>query len=115
MLTGEALIGLDVLRPRLLDDPVGQRGWWITGVLVPAGFFGCEPIAHELLVERQLDVAGLSGIGRPISRGIGGQHFIGKDVLAVVLAASTQTDLELGVGQDEPAVAGNRLRALVDR
>ena len=45
-LSGQCLIGFDVLGPRLVDDVRRQFGWW--AVFVPVGRF--EPITNELLV-----------------------------------------------------------------
>ena len=96
-LAGDPLVGLLVERARALDDVVGQRRRGRR--LVPAR--PRRPVAHVLLVERRLAAAGLVGVGRPEARRVRRQHLVADDDPAVGGAA----ELELRVGQDDPALA----------
>ena len=106
-LAGDALVGLDVERAGALDHVVrelrrGRR-------LVPAG--GARPVAHVLLVEARLPAARLVAVGRPEARRVGRQDLVAEHDRAVGAAA----ELELGVGEDDPALARVLGAAPVDR
>src|SRR4051812_36797155 len=105
-LAGYALVGLDVFGPRLLDH-VGRQ-LRRRRLLVPAGLRG--PIADELLVEGGGRRAGLVAGGGPEARGVRGQHLVGEDDLGTGAAA----ELELRVGEDDPALGRVLRTALVD-
>src|SRR5690606_35568396 len=62
---GEALVGLDVLRPGELEDVVRQGRGDGGGALVPARRGAGEPVAHVLLVVRRLGAARHPCISRP--------------------------------------------------
>src|SRR6188768_793195 len=95
-LAGDALVGLDVFGPRLLDH-VGRQ-LRRRRLFVPAGLRG--PVAHVLLVEGGGRGARLVARGGPEARGVGGQHLVAEDDLGAGAAA----ELELGVGEDDPAL-----------
>src|SRR5690606_34813175 len=69
-------------------------------LLVPAG--GFQPVAHELLVEARRIAAFGIAVGRPEAAGIRGQRLVHQGQGAVVV----QTELELGVGDDDAARGG---------
>jgi hypothetical protein len=70
---------------------------------------GLEPVADELLVEARLRAAGLVIIGGPETGGVGREHFVGEDELAV-----NEAELELGIGDDDAAREGVFGGAAVD-
>ncbi len=96
-LAGDPLVRLLVARPRALHDLVGQRRRGRR--LVPAR--PGRPVAHELLVEARLAAARLVAVGRPEARRVGGEHLVAEHDRAVRAAP----ELELRVGQDDPALA----------
>src|SRR4029077_6040986 len=90
---GDALVALDVPRPRGVDDLVGQgRGRW---ALVPVE--AVEVVPHRLLVERWWGGAGLPLVRGPEARRVRRQDLVGQHQLAV-----DETELELGVGDEDP-------------
>ena len=93
-LAGDALVCLHVARAGALDHVGGdrRRRWQ----LVPAA--GGGPVAHVLLVEARLRAPRLEPVRRPVARGVGREHLIAHDQLAV----GVQAELELGVGEDHP-------------
>src|SRR3954452_5849349 len=95
--TRDALVGLEVQGASSLDHVVRQRRRGRR--LVPPR--ACGPVAHVLLVERWLTVPRLVAIGRPETGGVGREHLVAQDDLAVLAAPK----LELRVGQDDPAAA----------
>ena len=105
-LAGDPLVGVDVQLARPCDHVVGERGRGRR--LVPAG--AGRPVAHVLLVEARLAVAGLVAVGRPEARRVGRQHLVAEHDRAVGAAA----ELELRVGEDDPALARVRGAELVD-
>ncbi len=104
---GQPLERLDVARPRPGHDVVRQlrprRG------LVPAQRLAVVP--HELLVERRLAAAGLVAVGRPEARRVRGQRLVAEDERAVRVEA----ELELRVGEDDPARRGPVRAVAVER
>ena len=58
---------------------------------------GQQPVADELLIKGGLTVAGLVALQRPEAGGIGGQPLVAEDDVALLI----QTELKLGVGDDE--------------
>ena len=70
---------------------------------------GFQVVAHELLVVARRAGADPVRIGRPVARGIRGQHLVHHVQAAVVVGA----ELELGVGQDDAALARRRRRRSV--
>src|SRR6202012_5984151 len=71
----DALVGLDVFRPRLLDHV--RRQLRRRRLFVPA--LGGRPVAHVLLVEGRRRLARLPGIGGPEARGVRGHHLVAED------------------------------------
>ena len=69
-----------------------------------------QPVADVLLVERRLGAARLPSVRRPEARRVGGEHLVGEDDGAVRAAP----ELDLGVGEDDAALAGDLLAAGVD-
>ena len=55
-----------------------------------------EPVTQVLLVKAVLSLTNLVGVLRPETAGVGGQHLIAQYQFAVLI----QTELELGVGND---------------
>src|ERR1700759_540171 len=106
-LAGDALVGLDVLLTRLVDDVVGDRG--PGRVAIPAGAGG--PVADVLLVKARLATAGLVLVSGPEARGVRGADLIADGQLAV----GVETELELRVGEDDPVGAGVLGPELVER
>src|ERR1700735_5541931 len=98
VLAGQALQGFAVLIAGAGDDLRRQCRAWRT--LVPVERF--EIVADELLVEARRTDADLVGVGRPESRAVRRQHFIHERELPV----SGQSELALGVGDDDAARAG---------
>src|SRR6185312_14382918 len=92
----DPLVGLDVFAAGLLDHVRRQlrrrRG------LVPALLAG--PVTDELLVEGGRRLAGLVAVGGPEAGGVRGQHLVAEHDLGTGVAA----ELELGVGEDDPAL-----------
>src|SRR4051812_18722382 len=105
-LAGDALVGLDVFGPRLLDH-IGRQ-LRRRRLFIPA--LGARPVADELLVEGGGRGARLVARRRPEARGVRGQHLVGEDDLGTGAAA----ELELGVGEDDPALGCVLGAALVD-
>ena len=71
-----------------------------------------QPVADDLLVVRRLGAAGLPLAGRPEPRRVGGEHLVAEHDAAVAARA----ELELGVGQDDAALAAiSSARAYTDR
>ncbi len=67
-----------------------------------------QPVTDELLVEGRLAMARLISLERPEAAGVGCEHFVAEDDISVFV----QTELELGIGDDDPA--GERvIRALL--
>src|SRR5690349_9341871 len=95
-LAGDALVGLDVFGPRLLDH-VGRQ-LRRRRLFIPA--LGARPVADKLLVEGGGRGARLVAGGGPEARGVGGQDLVGEDDLGAGAAA----ELELRVGEDDPAL-----------
>src|SRR5512146_1377302 len=60
---------------------------------------GLQVIAHELLVEARRADAGAVAVGGPEPRGIGGEHLVDQRQRAALI----DTELELGVGNDDAA------------
>src|SRR5579859_2342659 len=106
-LAGDPLVGLDVLLARACDHLVGDRRRG--RVAVPPG--RGRPVAHVLLVEARLAPAGRILVGGPEARGVRRAHLIAEGQGAVPVEA----ELELGVGQDDPPLAGVLGGELVDR
>ena len=79
----------------LLDDV--RRDLRRRRQLVPAGRGG--PVPRELLVEAGLAAAGLVGVGRPEAGGVGRADLVAEREHAV----GVEPELELRVGQDDPA------------
>ena len=69
--------------------------------LVPAR--GLEPVADELLVERRLRAAGMILVAGPVARAVRREHLVDQQELA---GPVVEPPLELGVGQDQPALEG---------
>src|SRR2546428_3354383 len=93
----EALEGRDVASACARDYGVGQLG---AGVgLVPARLLA--EVAHELLVEGRLRPAGRVAVGGPEARGVGRQRLVGEHESSPPVEA----ELELGVGDDDAALA----------
>src|SRR3954452_7133907 len=97
-LAGDALVGLAVEGAGALDHVVGQRGRGRR--LVPTR--ARSPVAHVLLVERGLARARRVSVGRPEARRIGREHLVAHHDPARLGVA---TELELRVGEDDPALA----------
>ena len=57
---------------------------------------GFQVVADVLLVEGGLRAAGVVGCGGPVAGGVGGENLVGEDDCVV-----QQTELELGVGEDQ--------------
>src|SRR5688572_13155481 len=104
-LAGDPLVGVDVQLARPRDHVVGQRGGGRRLVPARAG----RPVAHVLLVEARLTMPGLVAVGRPEARRVGGEHLVAEHDRAVGAAA----ELELRVGEDDPALARVRGAQLV--
>nr|WP_030284322.1 hypothetical protein [Streptomyces catenulae] len=66
-------------------------------------------VADELLVEGGLGAAGLPEVGGPEARRVGRQDLVGQDQFAVL-----EAELELGVGEEDAATAGDVAGAGVD-
>ena len=96
---GDALVGLDVALARRRDDLGGQRRRRRGLVPVEA----VEVVAHRLLVEARRRDARLPLVGRPEAAGVGRQHLVAQHELAV-----DEPELELRVGDDDPALARHR-------
>src|SRR5580704_15457961 len=105
-LARDALVRLDVLLAGARDHVFRDRGRrWVP---IPAGRRG--PVAHELLVEARLCAAGLVFVRGPEAGGIGGADLVAERQLAV----GVEPELELGVGKNDPALAGVLGGVLVD-
>ncbi len=98
--TGYPLVGLDVAGPGAPDDLSGRSG---AGGL-RSHSAGIEPLPHVLLVERRDVRAGNPFVSGPIAGRVRGEHLVDQQQLAV-----GETELELGVGQDD-AFGGRVLR-----
>ena len=86
-------------------DIVGQRRR--RRLTVPAR--GLDPVAHDLLVEARRADADVVLLDVPEARRIGRQDLVDERDLAV-----DEAELELGVGQDDAALAGVVAAGLVD-
>src|SRR6266576_2991421 len=119
--TGDPLVGLDVAGAR----PGHDLGWERRAGrgLVPR--LGLQPVAHELLVEARLGVAGCIRPGIPEARGIGCEYLVDehqaiellRDGVVVeahgapatfLLFRGCQAELELRVGKQDPASRRDR-------
>src|SRR5438105_3002046 len=89
--------GLAVAGDGAVYDVGGQwrRRWFF----VPANAF--QVIPQELLVETRLRLAGRVAVSRPVAGRVRRQRLVDQDELTL-----QQAELELGVGQDQAAVAG---------
>ena len=97
LLPRQPLVGFEVFGGGLGDDVGGEHGaGW--GFVPVEGF---EVVADELLVEAGLATAGGVLVGGPEARGVGGEDFVYEDQPSVAHA-----ELELGVGDDDAALAG---------
>src|SRR5947209_2774805 len=105
-LPGDPLVGLDVLLAGAGNDVVGNRRR--RRVAIPAG--GGRPVAHELFVEARLRAPWLVPIRRPETRGVRGADLVTERQLA----ARVEPELELRVGEDDPARASVLGGVLVD-
>src|SRR5687768_8351662 len=99
---GQSLVCLDVACAGVADH-LGRK-LWRRGLLVPAA--GREPVAEVLLVEGRLLAARLVPLDGPEPRGVGREHLVDQRDLAI-----DDAELELGVGDDDPAFA-RHLRAV---
>src|SRR5215211_1594536 len=106
-LPGDALVGVDVQLAGARDHVVGERRG--RRRLVPARARG--PVAHVLLVEARLAVAGLVALRRPEARGVRRERLVAEHDRPVRAPA----ELELRVGEDDPALARMRRAELVYR
>src|ERR1700761_9303832 len=97
-LPGDPLVRLDVLLTRARDDLVGDRRR--RRGAVPPGRGG--PVADELLVEARLAAARLVLVRRPEPRGVRRADLIAD----CQRPGGIEPQLELGVGEDDPAGAG---------
>ena len=88
----------------------GQRRAAAARRAVPAGRRRGQPVADELLVERRLRAARLPLVGGPEAGRVRGQHLVGQRPASVAVEA----ELELGVRQDDAALAGDVAGAGVD-
>ncbi len=70
-------------------------------MLVPVG---CEPVAHDLLVEAVGALAGAVADEVPVPAAVAGEHLVGEHEQPVVVGA----ELELRVRDDDPALLGDR-------
>ena len=95
---GQPLERLDVARARAVDD-VGRELRAGVG-LVPAERLAV--VADELLVERRLRAAGLVLVGGPEAGRVRRERLVGEDEPPVAVDA----ELELRVGEDDPALEG---------
>src|SRR5437588_2216731 len=93
-LVAQPLVGLDVLRARLLHHLVGEGGG--RRGLVPA--VARRPVPYVLLVEGALAAAGPVLVGRPEPGRVGSHRLVAERQLA----GGVEAELELGVGQDDP-------------
>src|SRR4051812_18860904 len=82
-LAGDALVGLDVFGPGLLDH-VGRQ-LRRRRLLVPAGL--ARPVTHVLLVEGRRRDAGFIAGGGPEARGVGSQHLVAEHDLGARVVA----------------------------
>src|SRR5690349_5697167 len=105
LLPRQPFVGFQILRARLGDHFARQRG--AGRILVPVE--GLEVIADELLVEAGLALAGFIFAGGPEARGIGRQHLVDQDELAL-----EETKFKLRVRYDDAALAGVIAAGLVD-
>src|SRR5688572_30202133 len=76
----------------------------------PRAAFAVEVVAQRLLVEARLRPSGCVALGGPETRAVGSQHFIDEPDRARGVAA----ELELRVGDDDPAGCGEIPPARVD-
>src|SRR4051794_30619185 len=106
-LAGDALVGLAVEGAGALDHVVGEgrRG----RRLVPARA-RC-PVAHVLLVEGGLARSGRVAVSRPEARRVGREHLVAHHDPARLRVTA---ELELRVGEDDPALAGVLCGELVE-
>ena len=111
-LAGEQLVGLDVARAGALDDLGRQRRRRVAGrrgpSRTPARAASCGRSACRTTAARGRAATRPAGQNR---RRVGGEHLVGEHGRAVGAAA----ELELGVGQDDAALAGDLLGPAVDR
>src|SRR5450755_2297293 len=107
LLAADALVGLDVLLAGARDHVVGDRRR--RRVAIPAR--PRRPVAYELLVEAGLAAAGLVAVGRPETRGVRRADLVADRQPAV----GVQTELELGVGEDDPVGASVVGGVLIER
>src|SRR6185503_10701607 len=106
-LAGQPLVRGHVALARLRHDVVGNRRRGRR--LVPAG--AGRPVAHVLLVEARLPTADLVLVGGPEARGVRRADLVAENELAV----RVKPELELRVGEDDPALARVIRDGLVDR
>ena len=92
--SGQQFIGFFVLGNGLVDDILGQ--------IIIAVRMGLKPVADELLVKGGLAVAGFIAFQGPETAAVRSQHFIAQDNAAIFI----QTELELGVGNDDASAEG---------
>src|SRR5215217_2781978 len=105
ILSRQKLERFEVFVARVLHHVGGELG--AGRFLVPGERL--EPVAQVLLVEALLVAAFGVILGGPEARGVGREHLVDEDDLAVLRA-----ELELGVGQDHAALLRVVARALVD-
>ena len=105
-MAGNALVRFPVFVSRAGDDVRRQRR--SRRLLVPAD--PLEIVAHVLLVERRLRLAGSVLIGRPETRRIGRERFVDPDELP-----AQQAEFKFRIGDDDASLGGVLGRALVQR
>ena len=105
-LAGDPLVGLRYLSAVRSITSAGSSGGG--RLVVPAARI--QPVADELLVERRLGAAGRVAVGRPEPGGVRREHLVDQDELAV-----REPELELRVGDDDPALGRDLGPALVQR
>ena len=105
-MAGDALIRFPVLVSRACDHIRRQDGG--RRLLVPAD--ALEVVAHVLLVERRLRLAGRILIGGPEARGIRRKRFVDPDEFL-----AEQAEFEFRVGDDDAALGSVFGGALIER
>ena len=106
-LTGEQRVRINVALTCRLNDPVRQARRLLAAGAIPPGFFGGQPVAHILFVEAGGHLAFNPLVGGPKTRRVRRECLISQDQLTAV---RVNTELELGVSDDDAALASDARR-----
>src|SRR3954464_10896181 len=108
-MSGQATIDIEVALARRVDHFLRQRRWRIVAVPPPGAPLRIEVVAERLFVEAGLPMSRFITVRGPEPRAVRREHFINQyNLLGPVSPSGGHTaELELRVGDDDPALRGN--------